>query len=468
MNTKKIISFSLGPLGAAFFSFITMPITAWIFSIEDIGRLSIFQVIVTFSTLLFSMGLDQAYVREYHESKDKPALLKVTLLPGFCLLFIAASLLWILPFQWSEMVFSARDPSVSMLLVICLFCSFLSRFLSLTLRMEERAIAYSMSQLTPKVVMLIFVTMYYLSSIKLDFSELASAFTASQVTVLVVLLFNTKKQWLSAIQSKLDKKYLIVILKFGTPLVFGAVAYWGLTALDRFVLRASSTFDELGLYSVSISFASAGVIIQSVFSTIWAPTVYKWAANGLENEKIEKVIDAVLFFVLILFSISGLLSWLVIYVLPEKYNSVQYIVISCIALPLLYALSEATVVGIGLKKKTIFAMMSSFIALVVNIVALYFFVPKYGAAGAAVSTAISFWVFLFLRTEFSARVWYSFPRVKIYFSTFVVVCLSCLNSLFGSEYKTVFITSWMAFLVLFVVFNFKYVVNIYGVAVKNK
>ena len=63
MTPKKIAAFALGPLGGALLSFITLPVITWIFSQQDIGRLAMLNVVISFSTLLFSLGLDQAYVR---------------------------------------------------------------------------------------------------------------------------------------------------------------------------------------------------------------------------------------------------------------------------------------------------------------------------------------------------------------------------------------------------------------------
>ena len=82
MTPKKIAEFALGPIAGAFLGFISLPIMAWFFTIEDIGRLAMLNVVTGFSTLLFSLGLDQAYVREYHEVTNKPALFKETLCPG--------------------------------------------------------------------------------------------------------------------------------------------------------------------------------------------------------------------------------------------------------------------------------------------------------------------------------------------------------------------------------------------------
>ena len=88
MNKSKIIGFAVGPIGAAVLSFASLPILAWYFSAEDIGRISMLQVVISFSVLIFSLGLDQAYVREYHEVADKAVLLKTAVLPGLIILLL--------------------------------------------------------------------------------------------------------------------------------------------------------------------------------------------------------------------------------------------------------------------------------------------------------------------------------------------------------------------------------------------
>ena len=74
LNIRKIFGFSIGPLGGAVLGFLTLPITAWFFSSEDIGRIALLQIVIGFTTVLFSLGLDQAYVREYHEKENKSNL----------------------------------------------------------------------------------------------------------------------------------------------------------------------------------------------------------------------------------------------------------------------------------------------------------------------------------------------------------------------------------------------------------
>ena len=81
-------------------------------------------------------------------------------------------------------------------------------------------------------------------------------------------------------------------------------------------------------------------------------------------------------------------------------------------------------------------------AVAVNFLGNYLLVPLYGAAGAAVSTAFSFWFFLVLRTEFSCFVWQNIPRLKLYTSTFLCVIAASCSALKGQEVSVAMLFFW--------------------------
>ncbi|MBL4630817.1 MAG: oligosaccharide flippase family protein [Paraglaciecola sp.] len=351
MTFKKVFAFSIGPIGAAFLSFISLPIITWFFEPEDIGRIAMLQVLLSFCVLLFSLGLDQAYVREYHESDNTNSLFYACCIPGLIVLFISICVVFLIPVSVSNLLFGLDSLLIELMVVVCLLFSFISRFLSLILRMQGRGVAFSMGQLLPKLIFLLVICSYILFVLNFRFIHLFLAHLISITCVTLIFIWNTRSILFVVFREKIDFKKLQSMLHFGTPLIFGGLAFWGLTAMDKAFLRAVSTFDELAQYSVAVSFAAAAVIFQSVFSTLWAPTVYKWAADGVDLHKIDQITEYVLIAVLLLFSFAGLFSWLVIYLLPDGYVDVQYILVCCMAYPLFYTLSESTVVGLGIKKR---------------------------------------------------------------------------------------------------------------------
>jgi O-antigen/teichoic acid export membrane protein len=446
VTPRKIAAFAIGPIGGALLSLITLPIITWFFSQEDVGRMAMLQVTLGFSILLFSLGLDQSYVREFHEAGNKPALLKSAMLPGLVLLVLTVLVLLSFGGALAGWLFEVPQWQLSVFVGLALVASYISRFLSLVLRMNERGLAFSMSQLLPKLLLLAIIGGYLVVDAEKDLSNLVLASAASISFVCVIYGWNTRAEWLAAIHTKLNINQLKSMLRFGLPLILGGLAFWGLTAVDKVFLRTLANFEELGVYSVSVSFAAAATILQSVFSTVWAPTVYKWASAGKGLENVHKVSRYILALVVLGFVLAGLLSWVVTFFLPANYAAVQWIVVSCIGYPLLYTLSETTVVGIGISRRSSFAMLAAVIAFAVNLVGNWWLVPAYGAAGAAVSTCVSFWVFLFLRTEFSIFLWKPMPRLLLYAFTLISVAGAVVFTLWGESLGAWMMAYWLVVL----------------------
>lgn len=447
MTPKTIAAFAFGPIAGALLNFITIPMITWFFSQEDIGRMAMLNVVISFSILLFSFGLDQAYVREFHESNNKPALFKTVLFPGLFFLFLILGVLLSFDNVISIWLFNIDSHLLSVMVAIALISAFISRFLSLILRMNEQGVAFSMSQVLPKILLVSIIGCYVIFSVAKDIENLVLANLASILFVCIVFSWNTRKEWLSGLKEKIDFGYLKKLLSFGFPLIFGGLAFWGLTATDKIFLKELSDFEQLGLYSVAVSFAAAATIFQSIFSTVWAPTVYKWAATGEGLENINKVTRYVLLVVIIIFCMAGLFSWVVPFLLPVNYKEVQWLLIPCIAYPLLYTLSEATVVGIGITKKTGLAMFAAMLAFLVNLIGNIYLIPIWGAVGAAISTCISFWFFFIIRTELSIYVWQPIPRLLLYIYTSLLVIGAVINGLYGENYQYELLAFWFIILI---------------------
>ncbi len=407
MNKKIILSYALGPIGSAILSFASVPLIAWFFSVEDVGKISIFNAVASLATLIFCLGLDQAFVREFHGSKNQPGLLKQVVLPGAVLLLIFTVLgLSYNSSLLSNLIFDESNKLLSIMIIICFAAQYFARFLSLILRMQDRAMAYSMSQLLPKILFLLFLLVGIGFGLERNLQQLLSAYVVSACFVFAVYLFNTRHDWLPALNAEISMQQMRPLLNFGLPLVLGSLASWGLNVADRFFLRYYSTFSELGIYSVTMSVSAVATLFAGIFNTIWAPLVYRWLNEGkIDTKKINEIGEHVLAAVYFATIGCGLVAWIVPYLLPPQYAAVEYLLPACLLAPLLYTLSEVTAVGISISRRTIFSMIASIVAMLSNLLGNYLLVPNYGAAGAATSTLLSFLIFYILRTEFSKYAW---------------------------------------------------------------
>jgi O-antigen/teichoic acid export membrane protein len=424
MNVTKVLAFSIGPIGASLLGLVTLPIIAWFFAPEDLGRLSMLQVVISFSVLLFTLGLDQAYVREFHEVDSKTGLLKAVVMPGLLLLVLVTFTILLLNWPVSKLLFDIDSFLLTVLVFFSIFVSFFSRFLGLILRMQERGLAYSMSQLLPKLFLLIIVLCYVYFDVEPRFHNLMIANALALMVVLLVFAWNTRKIWVLVFSTQIRKAKLNEMLMYSIPLVGSAIAYWGLTSMDKVFLRALVGFDELAIYAIAVTFAGAALVFQAIFSTVWAPTVYKWAAEGVDPKKIKNIIDYVTLGIVCIWALAGMFSWLLAYILPPTYRSVPYILLAAMANPLLYTLAQATGIGVGIKRKTMFTLIAAISALIVNALGNWYLIPSYGAAGAALASAIAFMIFFIIRTESSAALWIRFDNKRMYGLIISMVALS--------------------------------------------
>jgi O-antigen/teichoic acid export membrane protein len=449
MNKKKILAYAIGPVGSGIFSVATLPIITWFYNVDDVGRISMLQIFTSFAILFFCLGLDQSYVRAYHDSDNKPLLLKHVMFPGVYICILSCLLIFIYkPDFISKMLYSIESVYLSFLTFFCFIVALINRFLSLTLRMQERAIAFSMSQVLPKILLLLFVISAVVWAGSRDSKQLFTANALALFIACLIFAWNTRNDWIPAFAQKFDKIEYQTHLSYGFPLLIGGLASWGLNVSDRIFLRLFSSYTDLGVYSVAMSIASASTIFATIFNTIWAPLVFKWVSSGeIDLKKIDDISEYILMAIYFIVVVAGLFSWLLDFILPNQYLSVKYLIIICIIGPLFYTLSEVTGIGIAIAKKTRFSMYASIAAMLTSIVLNFFLVKKLGALGAAISTAFSFWFFYILRTEFSQLVWRKTIKLRGYLITFSILLISSIYSLLMMSIELQ-LAYWGMFLIL--------------------
>lgn len=453
MSVKKVLHFAVGPVIAAGLSLITLPIIAWFFTMEDIGRLTMLHVSISLSVMLFSLAMHQAYVREYHEVDNKPALLKLVVFPGMVVLSVTVGISIIMPLSISNLIFGLDSSLVTLLLFLSVVFTFLINFLTHVLRMQERGLAFSATQITPKALLLILIGVIVLLNFNKGFINLVLANTIAIFASLVIFLWVTKDSWQPALKTKIDKVLLFKMLKFSLPLVAGGLSYWGVTTMDRFFIRALSGFEELAVYAIAISIAGVVTVLSTIFSSLWHPIVYKWIKAGVKPEKVQGVTESMLLVVVFLWSSAGSLSWLLLYLLPAEYGAVEYLIVAGVAMPIFYMLSETTVVGIGITRKSSYSMLASILAFITNAMLNYLLIPEYGASGAAIASVIAFFIFFVARTEASAYLWVSLPRIKMYFLLLAYVSATIIMVFTKAKIDYFFIIWLVLFVISLVLFS---------------
>ena len=456
MLKKDIFFFTLGPIAASLLSAITIPILAWNFSVADMGRLSFLQMLISFSVLFFSFGLDEAYLREFHEVRHKSRLLRTVVLPGFLAVMAISALICAVGLAvFSSLLFEFEDSSLGLVAVCGVITAFSLRFLTLILRIKEESIKYALVGLVPKFFQILFVIFCVYILEKISLTILLLSYVLPNIFALLCAIFLTKRDLTEALKARIQFPELKRYMAYGAPLVFAGFGSWALISLDKLFLRGMSSIDELGIYSVAASVAALVGVLTGIVNTILAPIIYKMSVDG-EYTKINQMIlnERILASTLFIFIIGGLTNWIVPMLFPPAYQNIDSFILCCVASPLLYTLSEVSSIGINLARKTSLVFLAVLCALVANSVGNYYLVPSLGASGAAIATAVGFYCYFLVKVLSANHVMAKVPIVKLLGFPLICILLMISEAYFNFDRSFIFRLLW-ALMGLVVAISFK-------------
>lgn len=447
MRLKTLIAFAAGPVASAALGMVTVPLLAWNLQPVDVGRYNSYQTFANFFVLFATLGLDQAFVREYHGSRDRTALLRAVVWPGVLATLTVVALGLLARGWFVESLYEAQQPLLVPLTLACGALAFFGRFLNLVLRMEERAVAYSVLDVMPRALLVAFVLPLMLAGFEFSFVHLLGVVCLSSLLSVSLSATLTRSTWSGATRAVPEPRPLGPLLSLGVPLCIASLVYWALTATGLVALRTWSSLESVAHYSVAMSIGNVAAIVQAMFTVIWAPMVFRWIAHDEDLSRIDLVVESLVAVGCALLCLAALTSPLVAFLLPDGYAVVPSLVVCALIPPLLYTIAEATSMGIVVVRKSGWAVAATAGALATNVVLTATLVPRWGAAGAVVAGASAFTVLFFAKTEISIRLWRPISRPRTYPAVVLAVGLSVATTLLGSDRPRAITIAWALSLV---------------------
>ena len=425
---KKFIGFSLGPILGAIFSAISVPICTHYLLPNEYGKTSMFNLLYTILLMVAYLGFDQAFIREYHEFKNKKkVLLNSMIIPCFITITIV---LLVIPFasNISYLLFeSNKHTDVVYMLLIALPFLLVERFILVNLRMEERAIEYSFFSLLVKIVAFA-CTLFFLFNVRQDFLSIVYSTIISHYIGDGVLIFLYHRMLIFK-KEYFDWKLVKRMANYALPLVPATVIGTIFNGEDKIFIKYFSDYSELGYYQVSMTLANMVLILQQAFSTFWTPTIFRWKAENVGNEKYEFVQKLVSLFASTCFMGILLVKNFLPVLLSSKYESTKFILPFLLFYPVMSMMVSTTVSGIDFARKTKYTLYFSIAVTVLNFILNLIFVPILGAAGAAIATGLSHVFYFWIRTLYSRKLWFDFEISYLIKTTILLTFAAIINSL---------------------------------------
>ncbi|MGP7816703.1 oligosaccharide flippase family protein [Niallia sp. 01092] len=433
---KKFIGFSVGPVLGAFIAFITIPLTTHFVHPDEYGKASMFLLLQMVLASFLYLGLDQSYTREYHSSKNKLHLFQQAILIPLAIAVLILLISIIFSRQISVWLFSSPNHIIPVILIgVMVVFMVIERFILLSIRMEEKALEYSLLNIFVKLFMLI-LTLIFVLFIRRDF--LAVVYSTIFGQILGDLYLVIRYRYLFSFNHfSVDKDMLRKMVIFGLPLVVATSLTGLLNSLDRIFLRIWSDYYNIGIFTATLKIAGTLAIIKTSFTSYWVPMAYRWHEEGKELKYYKLMSDSILLFMSIVFFGILIFKDFIAAILSSGYSDSKYLIAFLCLQPIMYTVSETTCLGIVFSRKSYLNIWVSVVSVIPNLILNILLVPKFGATGAAIATSVSYLCFFIARTYFSNKNGMKFSTVKHHL-VFCILLVSAVLNVFHLNYIILF------------------------------
>ena len=423
---RGFLSFSLGTWFRAIIGFISTPVISYLIVPEEFGRASMFTLVYNVALLFSLLGLDQSFVRYYYEKQDKSETFWNCLIPSV-VFGMGISVIFIL-FErpLSVVLYGKHYRWIGLLFALSLLTGILQRYNQLSIRMQKKGILFSTLDIISSLGNF-GGTVLFVLTLSGSFYAIVLGQIVGNISALIAGFLADRS---SRKFAKLNINLLRIFLKYGLPFVPSSLLYWLFSSIDRISLRQYSTFTEIGLYSAAFKIVSVMQLLQSGFTTFWIPVAYeKYELNNDSKEFFKKantMVSAILF-------VAGIFVLgfkdLIFLLFAKSYREASYIAPFLILYPIMYTISETTVLGINFSKKTHWHIVITSLSAIANFLGNTLLVPILGARGAAVSTGLSYILFFILRTVIAKKYYpVDFDLGRIYLCTLLTITVAAAGT----------------------------------------
>lgn len=410
----------------------TTPLITRLVAPEQYGQLSLFNTYGNIVMMLFGLGMDQALVRFFYKEENKEfqkgILFKCWFYPVFILTLCAIPFgIWYL---CSGKIQTQEDLVIVLLFGFNVMLLLVNRLSTLMLRLLRKSNLYSAVSIIHKLLYVILAILLIAIHKAHYFLLLVVATVMSNLVTTAIGILSEKTVWNPiGMKSDIGVSYLKMI-NYGVPLMIANGIYMIFQAIDKICLNHFCTYSDVGIYSSAMSLLSIIAVLRTTFNTIWAPATMEHYSKDPSDKVFYQKGNRYITVIMFLFGLSLILCKdIIVYFLGEKYRTAAMIMPCLLLQPIMYTVSETTVVGIYFMKKSYAQMIVSSVSCLFNLVGNIMLIPIIGPKGAAISTGLSYVLFFTLRTVFSNKFYYiDFGLGKFYAITLLTVLYALYNT----------------------------------------
>lgn len=406
---------------------VTTPIITRIALPADYGNWSLFNVFTNVIFLFCSLGYDQVLVRYFYEhDRDnyRKRLISISwFYPCLCATILIVPILLILDYfflDWRIVVY--------ILLWINILVSILNRITGIVLRFTDKVAYLSLFTIAHKAVY-VACAVFLLLHIDDGFVALTLGTILSTIVVVISSIIVSRQMWGKPSFLYSDLK-VSEYSRYGIPLMVASSVYMVFQTIDKLVIKSFCSPEQLGIYASATSLIALLAIVQSSFNTVWWPAVMKkYEQNPTDTSFYVKANNIISAIMLTLGVMMILFKDIIVLFLGPRYREASVFIPFLMFQPIMYTISETTVLGLTFLKKSKIQLYISLLACCCNLLLCIVLTRYWGTQGTSIAVGTSYIFFFVVRTLWSNK----YYKIPIPFSK---LCLGILLLYLFAIYET--------------------------------
>lgn len=375
---------------ARFLTIFLVPIYTRLFTPEDYGVLSLVGSSVAVVSIFVGLGLDNAAHRWFWDTDDELDRRTTIASWAWCQLLVALAFglaIFVSAGPLARAIVGRADAKLYFRIAAgTLPLGVLGIVLNNWLRMHRRAWPTTIYALSTT---LLTITLTLLFVVGLRWG-LAGVYTAQVLGLAAgsVVAAAMLREWITP--RLFDRERLRTMLRYSTPLIPAALAYWVVGFADRYFVKAYTTTAEVGLYSVGSSLAGGVALVTGAFQQAWGPFAF-----SIHQQPDARRTYATVF--LLYLWIGGAISAALSLFAPEilrllataRYAGASTVVGILAMSYVMIGLTYIAATGPSIAKRTGPTGVAMLTAAVLNVILNVVLVPILGKVGSAIATLIA-------------------------------------------------------------------------------
>lgn len=465
--SKHLVVYGLGGLLTRTVGLLLLPFYTHYITPAEYGVMALVDLAGYVIGILVTMEVSSAFMKYYYDAgtEDK----KNQLLATTYLLVFSSGLVFL-----GAMLFFAEDLCVIIvgdkkytilikLMFINLFFNSLYSVFQSYIRALEKSKLFIMFQLSKTFLSLV-LNIYFIAFLRMG---ILGIFLSNAI---VAILFAVPCSVLMLMRTglKTSTYFLKELVVFGLPLIPTGVFELVFHYSDRFFLKAYTSMEVVGVYSVAGRFSMIlGVIIIFPFRLMWSAKLFELSRK--ENGKdVQRKVLTYLFLVLLFFflCIAVPIKEFIQILLSNEYLEAYRVIPLVLLGSVFYGTNWVFKGGLMIRKKTSLICLVTGITAAANLLLNWVLVRRYGAMGAATAIMLSYFLYSAIMFAVSYRHYplpYEIGRIVKLFTAAAIIFV---GSIFLPEVSLLLSLAMKTLLVLFYPVLL-YIMNFYDSKEKN-